>query len=264
MPGAIYATTQGVRWVIERVAEAERARPRFYQIASAFMLGVVFLGFAKSYFFRSAFENFPVAPIVLVHAGVMTAWFVLFFAQTSLVAARRVRVHRWLGLSSLVLAMAMIATIIPTTYGFPARRFAVEVAGYSFESDLEHITMVVHGNTAMLLLFTGLYSAGLWFRRQTAVHKRLMLLAAVAVVTPAASRLLTVVGEPGVTSEPLGIAMAFGMPLALVAHDYVVDRRIHLATVIGVGATISLLGLLGLIGKSPLGEPIIRILAGAV
>ncbi|MEM9840795.1 MAG: hypothetical protein AAF830_16805 [Pseudomonadota bacterium] len=247
----------------ERLRETERRGPRFFRLLSGLLLLIVFLGFAKSFFFRPAFENFPVAPIVIIHGGVMSLWFVVYAAQTWLARAGRIALHRVLGFGSFALAAGIFATAIPTTYGFPARRLAAEVPGYDFAADLAHITMVVHGNTAMLIQFVLLYGAGIALRRVAGAHKRLMSLAAIALVTPAASRLLTVIGEAGVTSELLGIASAFGLPLSVVAYDLVMDRRVHRATIFGVALIFGSLAILGLIGKSPIGPKIALWLAGA-
>lgn len=249
--------------LLDRLKVAERASPRFFRSLSALLLAIVILGFGKSFFARSVFINFPVAPLVLVHGGVMSLWFAVYFAQTRLIAAGQVQLHRGLGVASLAVAAAVFATAIPTTYGFPARRFAADVPGYDFAADLAHITMVVHGNTAMLIQFALLYGGGLAFRRASAVHVRLMSLAAIALITPAASRLGTVFGPAGVTSELLGIGAAFGLPLLLAGYDLVMERRVQRATLFGVGTIYATLAIFGLIGKSPIGPKITLWLAGA-
>lgn len=240
------------------IADALRMRelqsPFFFRGLAAVLLVIVGLGFAKSFYFRAGFQNFPVEPLVLVHGGVMTIWFLVFLMQTNFVPARHIKIHRRLGLGSSALALAIIATLVPTTYGFPARRFLADVPGYSFEADLQHITMVVHGNTAMLLQFTLLYGAGLVLRGNLAAHRRLMSLAAIAVVTPAASRLGTIVGPAGQTSQVLGIAFAFVLPLLLVGYDAVMQRRLHRVTLLGVGLIYGTLAVCGLIGMTPLGR----------
>ncbi|MEM1380038.1 MAG: hypothetical protein AAGH41_05360 [Pseudomonadota bacterium] len=247
----------------DRLAAAERGNPRFFRGVSVLLLLIVVLGFGKSFFARPAFANFPVAPIVLVHGGVMTLWFVVYLAQTFLVSGGFVRLHRWLGASSIALACAIVGTIIPTTYGFPMRRFNADVPGYDFMADLPHITMVVHGNTAMLIQFTLLFSLGVLFRRRIETHRRLMTLAAIAVVIPAASRLNTLFGPAGVTSELLGIAMAFGLPSLVAIYDFVMTRRFRPVTIFGLGLIYGTLALFGLIGKSPLGPEITLRIAGA-
>ena len=114
--------------------------------------------------------------------------------------------------------------------------------------------MVVHGNTAMLVQFVAFYGGGLLFRRNTDVHKRFMALAAIAVVTPAASRLGTIIGEPGRTSQELGIAFAFNLPLLLATYDFVTERRLLRPTVVGLFLIYGTLGFCGLMGQSPVGE----------
>lgn len=244
------------RRLADRLAAMERQTPWFFRALSVLLLVIVVLGFGKSYFLRPAFANFPVSPLVLVHGGVMSAWFALFVLQTHLIAGRHVQLHKAAGWGSLALAVAIVATMIPTTYGFPARRFVADVPGYDFSADLAHITMVVHGNTAMLVQFVALYGAGVWLRRRRDDHRRLMALAAIAVVTPAASRLLTVVGPAGVTSEPLGIVAAFGLPMLLAGYDLAMERRMQPVTMLGIGLIYGSLVICGLVGKSPLGPQI--------
>ena len=86
---------------------AELAGHWFFPALAALLFSGVLLGFAKSFFFRAAFSNFPVSPIVLLHGTAMTAWFVLFLVQTFLVSTDEVNLHRRLGLFSLLLAVSI-------------------------------------------------------------------------------------------------------------------------------------------------------------
>lgn len=233
----------------------------FFAGLAVLLTGIVALGFAKSLFLRPLFSNFPVAPVVIVHGVVMTAWFLVFLAQAILGSQRRLVAHRRLGWAGTALAVLVVASIIPTTYGFPARRFAADVPGYDVGADLLHITMVVHGNTAMLVLFIGFYVMGLMRRQRPEDHRRLMSFAAIVLVVPAASRLGTVFGEAGVTSQPLGMLAAFGLPLLVAAHDLAAGARLHAVTIAGVTAIYALFGVLGILGLSPLGEALILGLA---
>ena len=74
------------------------------------MFGVVYLGFARSFFLRPLFPDHPSPsePIFYVHGAVFTAWLVLLVTQPFLVTAGRTDLHRALGRLGAVLAASML------------------------------------------------------------------------------------------------------------------------------------------------------------
>src|SRR3546814_12555921 len=59
---------------------------RLYAAAAVVALALVFAGFARTYYLRSAFDGPPLTLLLYVHGAVMTSWFVLFIVQARLVA----------------------------------------------------------------------------------------------------------------------------------------------------------------------------------
>src|SRR5436309_1847864 len=55
---------------------------------------VVFVGFAPTYYLKGTSAPASLPMRVHVHGVLFTAWIVLFFAQSALVAVRRVALHR--------------------------------------------------------------------------------------------------------------------------------------------------------------------------
>ena len=110
---------------------------------------------------------------VRAHALAFAAWVLLFLMQSILVASRRQDMHRELGIAGVYLAALMIILTIMSgigTYALGAPRPAI---------DTFMLSVVVHVD---MVTFTVLVTAGLLFRRlDLDIHKRLMLLATIAV-----------------------------------------------------------------------------------
>jgi hypothetical protein len=131
-----------------------------------------------------------------LHGLAFTAWIALLVAQTSLIAAGRTRLHRTLGITGAVLAVLMIVLVA----ALPAIPFAT------------------------LIVFPALIGAALYFRKRD-VHKRLMLLGTIEIVTAAVARLPGIAGNSVAT---FGVTDLF--VVALVVHDLVTRGRVHRAT----------------------------------
>src|SRR5437870_5878927 len=80
----------------------------FFSGMAVLILGTVFLGFARSYYLAGVFKAPLPNLIVHIHGAVFSSWILLLIAQTSLVAAGRVGVHRRLGPSGFGLACLVV------------------------------------------------------------------------------------------------------------------------------------------------------------
>ena len=189
---------------------------RLYILAAIVTPLIVLAGFARTYYLKPFF-NTPDLPsrIVHLHGIVMTAWVLLFITQVSLVAARRTRVHQRLGIAGGVLAALVVIVGVLTALFAAARDHTPGPPALSF-------LVVPLGD---MLVFSVLIGLALYFRRKLQVHKRLMLLAAINLLTPAIARIpLSLIVNGG----PLAF---FGLTdlvlLAFVAYDTVKHRRLH-------------------------------------
>jgi len=85
-----------------------RLRLRYDNLFFSGMAGValitILVGFARTYFLAGLFRAPLPNVLVHIHGAVFTLWIILFIAQISLVTARRVDLHRRLGLLGLLLA----------------------------------------------------------------------------------------------------------------------------------------------------------------
>ena len=120
------------------------------------------------------------------------------------------------------------------------------------------VPVVVFFNLLALIQFSVLVAYALRFRREPEIHKRLMFLANVPLLTAAVNRL------PGVVELPLLVVVNLSLVLlvALIARDFAVDRRLHRATLWGgIVFVIAPRPLVAALGLSPLGRTIVEALA---
>jgi hypothetical protein len=203
---------------------AGRRRERiFYTGMSAAFLLVVFAGFARSYYLKPLFGTPPpLTPLLHLHGLLFSAWIVLLLAQASLIAAGRTATHRRLGVGGGVLAASMVAVGAVTSV-IRAKLFVVPPG----ENPLTFLTVPLGD----LLVFSCLVGAALYLRRRADAHKRLMMLATIALLPAAVGRLPFDFFLRG------GPLVFFGIPdlfiLPLLAFDLFTRGRPHRATVAG-------------------------------
>jgi hypothetical protein len=92
----------------EKRSRSRRREHVFYIGMAVAMVLAVFAGFSRTFYLRPRFHPEPLIPLLLLHGIVFTSWLALFVIQTTLVAAKRVRIHQRLGIAGMVLAVSMI------------------------------------------------------------------------------------------------------------------------------------------------------------
>ena len=171
----------------------------FYSGMAAFMALLVFAGFARTFYLRPLFGAPPtvtgaavLTPLAQLHGAIFTLWVALFVMQTSLIASRRIAVHRRMGVAGVVLAAVM--SVIGLMTAFAAARRGSAPPG------LDAVTFLVVP-VFDIVLFVGFVSAAVWRRKEKEAHKRLMLLAYSAIIPAAVARLpgVLALGPPGFT-----------------------------------------------------------------
>lgn len=184
----------------------------FYSGISIAMALTVVVGFTPTYYSRifgsaplTTISGKPFTPLVYLHGALFTAWALLFVVQTSLVASRRVAVHRKLGTAGVVLAAAMV--IAGTSLGIASAARGATVPGVD---PLAFLAVPLFD----MLLLTTFVTAAVIYRRDKESHKRLMLLAYVSLLAAPAARM------PGI---PFGLFGFFGVALLFVVAGVLYD-----------------------------------------
>jgi hypothetical protein len=204
-------------------------RSRYFQTMSLLLFAFVLLGFARTLFLRPLFHVPPIAAWYLyVHGAVLTTWFALFVAQTSLIAAHRTDLHRRLGIAGAFLAIAVFAIALITVVGLPAHFKAGRVSTEG-SLDFAAVSGSVWTDFAALALFATFVATALYLRQRSDVHRRLMLLASLAIVVPAVARL-------PIPAMPVRLLILLALPLSLVVYDVWSLRRVHRTTAWGVAS----------------------------
>src|SRR3954451_4841999 len=80
----------------------------FFSGMAAVVLGVVFVGFAHTYYMAGVLHAPLPNLLIHIHAVVFSLWIVMFLVQISLVCAGRTDVHRRLGLLGFGLACLVV------------------------------------------------------------------------------------------------------------------------------------------------------------
>jgi hypothetical protein len=81
---------------------------RFYFGAALVALGLVFWGFAPSYYLKLIFGTPQLSTRLHIHGAVMSSWLALFVVQACLISARRTDLHRRLGMLGVVIAVGVV------------------------------------------------------------------------------------------------------------------------------------------------------------
>ena len=189
---------------------------RLYTWFAILMPIIVLLGFARTYYLKGLFDT-PAIPGLLVHlhGAVMTSWVILFGVQVWLVSSRRVKIHQRLGKIGAVLALLVFVVGVSTGIASAARGATPGPPALQF-------LVIPLGD---MLVFAVLVGLALYYRRKMDIHKRLMLIAAVNLLTPAIARIPLSFIING------GALVFFGLTdlclLTCVVVDTIKHRRLH-------------------------------------
>jgi hypothetical protein len=187
-----------------------------YIAAAAVIPIIVLIGFARSYFMRGFFDMPPIpSALVHIHGAIMTTWVLLFVTQVTLVATHRSRLHQKLGILGAALA-GTVAVVGAAT--------AISLAARGGPSNIPLLRFLAIPLVDMPL-FAILVATAIYFRRRIDIHKRLMLLATLTLLSAAIARIplhFIATGGPRVF-----FALTDALVLAFVVVDTVKHRRLH-------------------------------------
>jgi len=196
----------------------------FFPGMALLMLGTVFFGFARSYYlaglFRAPLPNW----LIHAHGAAFSSWILLLIAQTSLVAAGRVDVHRKLGLVGFCLACLMV--ILGTLAATDSLRRAHGPGGPASGADPKTFYIIP---LADMLVFGTLIFSAFRARSNPPAHKRLILIATTALLSAAVVR--WPIGFIRHSPFWVTVLVTYGFLALLVVYDLWIRRKVHRATI---------------------------------
>ena len=222
--------------IIEGVPpRARAARSPFYVGVSLLIVAIVLAGFAPS-FYLMAVDGRPRPWIMHVHAGVYLGWLALLVCQAVLAARGKIALHRRVG--TFGIGYGALVWILGVFVSF----FATALHVRTGEWDLDRAAAFLTIPLGDMVLFGGFFGTAVAFRRRPEIHKRLVLLACVAVMFAGAFRLSYV------ASTPVQVLVWYLPVLAAMAYDRYKLGHVH--RVYWIGAAIMAVAL----ARIPFGE----------
>jgi len=215
---ATTAATPGNRAKFATSVPGRRYDNFFFSAMALLILATVFLGFARTYYLAGMIHAPLPAFIIHVHGAVFSCWILLLVTQTALVSIGRVDIHRRLGVFGFLLACAMVVLGVLAGTNALARGFA--------PPGLDAATFYVVPITDMLIFSTLIFFA---FRKRSdsPAHKRLILIATIALLIAAIARWPFAI----FLGKPIAAGLfSYVFLLMLVAYDLWSIRKVHRAT----------------------------------
>jgi len=193
----------------------------FFPMLCGLMLLLVWFGFSKTYYAAGMVHAKLPSPTIHVHAIAATLWLITLIVQIGLVSARKVKLHMTVGLWGFGLAAGWV--VIAMAAALDALRRNMSPPG----SGLDPLTFFIVPVTG-----AGLFA---WFagwsymaRRTPLAHKRLIMIATIAILDAAVGRFPYTVW-PSLTGLKQSLVL-FVLLAAIMVYDLITLRRIHRAT----------------------------------
>jgi hypothetical protein len=202
-------------------AVAGRKPRQFYLGITLFMIALVIKGFWPSYFGPLLSGTATRPWVIHLHGIVFSGWMVLLLAQALLVALGRTATHRKVGefgmfYGGLVLLMGLIV-------GFVAPILHVQSGEWTRDRAAGFL-LVILGDMALFAVF---FIGAMIYQREPEVHKRMIVLATVALLFAAVARM-------GLFDRPLLMLAVWLSPVIIaMGYDIFSRRRVHPAYFVG-------------------------------
>jgi hypothetical protein len=177
-----------------------------FSTTAALFVAIVFAGFGRTYYLHGMVAAPLPSVIVHVHGLLMTLWVALFVVQVTLVSAKQIRAHQRLGYAAI--GLAVMIGVVGIWTAIRAAKYGSSSVPPGFSEPT--FSIVPLGDIVLFALF---FAGAVYFRKDPATHKRLMLLTVLNFLPPAVGRLVS--GSPVVWL--LGIFG--GATLACLAFD---------------------------------------------
>jgi hypothetical protein len=158
----------------------------FYTASGAIFLVLTLIGFQHYIFGGKHFDGTPIDPSILptvvAHSSSIFSWYLLFFVQSLLISTQNRRLHMKLGWSVLVIA-SMVAVTGPLV---ALRSIRLDPSAAVFDWPGRQFLLILYSEIALFAVFV---SIGVLNRKRPRIHRPMMLLASLVILTGATGRI---------------------------------------------------------------------------
>jgi len=202
----------------EPVLPGRRFDHLFFSSMVLLMLAAVFVGFAPTYYLAGVFHAPLPSLIIHLHGAAFSAWILLLVTQTSLISAGRVDIHRRFGIAGFLLACLMVVL------GVLAATDALVRGAGPVGRDPQFFYIIPLTD---MLVFATLVFFAFRSRSNPSAHKRLILVATIALMIAAIARWPLAIVHRNAGKAAL---LSYIFLLLMMAYDFWSTRKIHRAT----------------------------------
>lgn len=199
-----------------------RHRSAYLLVLCIVLAAVLGLGFGRTFFLQPVFQARPLTVPLVIHGICGTGWFALLVWQALQVRKGNMAGHQRAGsrLGTLLAALAVLSALwIVSLTAFDGKSTG---SGLSDQSGL----FIQLGTSTW---FAVLVVLGFRTIKRPEYHKRYMIMASIAMLAPAYSRIYRLVSGPGPTAVDSAV-IAVPLIAALAVHDFRTLRRLHPVT----------------------------------
>ena len=196
-----------------------KRKSKFFLTMGIVGLVAIFIGFSKPFIIPVAQQTFEAPLSIYVHALFSLAWVVLFTLQALFIHKKLFKLHIKLGIAGILIASVASFSLIP-------------VAKFIIERDLKlGLGETAYSNSVGLLttgiMFLTLVIFGLYYRKTSPTHKRLLLLATIVLLWPAWFRFRHFF--PSIPRPDIWFGLILSDSLIIIAWiwDKIENNRIH-------------------------------------
>jgi hypothetical protein len=197
---------------------------RCYVGITLLMIAIVLAGFWPSYFGPLTRGVVQHPWVIHLHAATFMGWMALLLTQVVLVSSGRTRAHKKLGRFGIAYGVLVLSIGLMVSFAAPLHHLAAA------DRTLDEAADLFLGGLSDMALFGAFFGAAIAQRRRPETHKRLIVVATVALILPAAGRFVLAVF--GLQFSLL--LLVWLSPLLIASgYDVVARRRIHPVYLIG-------------------------------
>lgn len=211
----------------------------FYSSVAALFVALMFVGFFAFYTRGTGFGGRVITPevrgVVIVHGIATTIWYLLFLAQTLLIATRNRRAHMTLGWSAVVVGLTVSVSGVLTavrSVRFTPPEFVL--FGMKYQDFLLVMLMEI-------TVFTVFVAAGILMRKRAEIHRPMMVLASLSLLLGATARMPYVMALFGGENTRGGFfGPVFTLAAIILVARWAMTRRFDRVYAAGYAATVIL------------------------